>query len=49
MKPSTKIVLLIVLLLSIAFGVLWTLSSGDGLPNDDDPLEVEVGEPAPFE
>ena len=49
MKPTTKIVLAIVILLSLAYGAISLLSSGDGLPNDGAPLEVEVAAPAPFE
>lgn len=45
MKPSTKIVLAIVILLAIAYGILSVLSAEDGLP--DEAEEVEVTEPMP--
>lgn len=47
MKPSTKIVLAIVIILSIAYGVLSILSAGDGIPDEDEVPQTEVVAPAP--
>lgn len=48
MKPSTKIVLAIVIILSIAYGVLSILSADDGIPDPEVP-QTEVVTPAPTE
>ena len=47
MKPSTKIVLAIVIILSIAYGVLSILSAGDGIPEEADEPQTETIAPAP--
>jgi hypothetical protein len=47
MKPSTKIVLAIVIILSIAYGVLSILSAGDGIPEEADEPQTETVAPAP--
>ena len=40
-KPSTKIVLLIVLVLSLAYAVISILSADDGIPEEEAESNVE--------
>lgn len=49
MKPSTKIVLAIVIILSIAYGILSVLSADDGIPDDPAEPQTETVAPAPTE
>lgn len=42
MKPITKIVLAIVVILAVAYGVLGLLTADDGVPEEADTEAVEV-------